>query len=176
MIQASRSLGFTLKATQRYSVAEHVAEHDLDRNPAIETQVRSLVDRAHPTPADHFFQSVFSVNRSFDGQAHGQLALIGGTDFDRAVVTSAAGRALFDQVDLLIFKTREHFVFDLLLFGRLFFKPNILEHYSHLRSDRLKQLAIIWRVRLFGLLFSEQEQPGHPDVSAAHRHNQTHAE
>ena len=52
------------------------------------------------------------------------LALIFGTDLVLAVITSAAGRALFDQVDLLLFETREHFVFDLAVFGRLLLQPD----------------------------------------------------
>ena len=169
-------MGLALEAPQRYPVAKHVAEHNLDRNPAIETQICSFVDRSHPTPADQLFQAIFHVNRSFDGQAQGQLALIFGADIARAVVTSAARRALFDQIDLLLFKTREHFVFDLLLFGRLLLEPDIFINDSHLRRNGLQQLTIIRRVRLFGLLFAQQEQTCEPPVGAAHRHNQIDAE
>src|SRR6266404_149408 len=63
MIQAGRSLRLALETPQRRPVAEHVAEHDLDRNPAIETQIRRFVNRAHPAPAYQLLQAIFLVYR-----------------------------------------------------------------------------------------------------------------
>src|SRR5258708_1179009 len=57
MIQAGRGLRLALKAPQRSPVAEHVTEHDLDRDLAIQAQIGRFVNRAHPATADHLLQT-----------------------------------------------------------------------------------------------------------------------
>src|SRR5262249_28034114 len=109
----------------------------LHGNTAPKAKVSRLVDRTHAASPDQTNEAVLAVDRSLDGERQRQLAPIGRANQRGGVVTRAAGRTLFQQIDVTPLEVREDIVAEAAILIDAILQTDVLARDRDPSSDRL---------------------------------------
>src|SRR5262249_21129296 len=127
-----------LEAPQRRTVVEPAADENLDRDRALQAQVRGPVDRAHAAAADAPLEPVLAVDDLLDGQTELEpRAVVGAALGGGGLDAEAADRAFAQGV-----QARQRRARDPLLVGDPVAQRPRLERVADLRADRAEEAAV----------------------------------